>query len=319
MGNFNLKSIWKQTGGTGGSTNLEQRVQAIENGYFKKEGGPHQIVRNSADFFANIVLKQNGYVDHVDTNGPTSMINKQYLEQQLASTKDQIRSENNTFTGTNTFNNQITANEGLTTGLGKAITSGDLELGFGNTTAYITPEDASTKVLKYGGRSGKGRFNIDLENQSQLMGIKDPTADYHAVNKKYVDNKFKYVKKAQTTGNITINGNNAYESYEFTINGLVANTLNDFYIVLTTTNVDIGFQVSIQCNNLNYPNQSEVKIISPSNWTNSNVDNLGFVYVGMVQSGNNKFRLRFKNTGTGRVVFNGARVYHRVSGILSDN
>ena len=32
MGNFNLKSIWKQTGGTGGSTNLEQRVQAIENG-----------------------------------------------------------------------------------------------------------------------------------------------------------------------------------------------------------------------------------------------------------------------------------------------
>ena len=105
MGNFNLKSIWKQTGGTGGSTNLEQRVQAIENGYFKKEGNAHQIVRNSADFFANIVLKQNGYVDHVDTAAPTSMINKQYLEQQLTATKNQIRTENNTFTGTNTFNN----------------------------------------------------------------------------------------------------------------------------------------------------------------------------------------------------------------------
>ena len=110
MGNFNLKSIWKQTGGTGGSTNLEQRVQAIENGYFKKEGGTHQIVRNSADFFANIVLKQNGYVDHVDTNGPTSMINKQYLEQQLTATKNQIRTENNTFTGTNTFNNAVSIN-----------------------------------------------------------------------------------------------------------------------------------------------------------------------------------------------------------------
>ena len=108
MGNFNLKSIWKQTGGTGGSTKLEQRVQAIENGYFKKEGGPHQLVRNSTDFFANIVLKQNGYVDHVDTVTPTSMINKQYLEQQLNTTKNQIRSENNTFTGTNTFNNGFT-------------------------------------------------------------------------------------------------------------------------------------------------------------------------------------------------------------------
>ena len=108
MGNFNLKSIWKQTGGTGGSTNLEQRVQAIENGYFKKEGNAHQVVRNSADFFANIVLKRNGYVDNVDTNGPTSMINKQYLEQQLTTTKDQIRSENNTFTGTNRFNNGFT-------------------------------------------------------------------------------------------------------------------------------------------------------------------------------------------------------------------
>ena len=108
MGNFNLKSIWKQTGGTGGSTNLEQRVQAIENGYFKKEGGTHQLVRNSADFFANVVLKQNGYVDHVDTNGPTSLINKQYLEQQLNTTKTQIRSENNTFTGTNTFTQPLT-------------------------------------------------------------------------------------------------------------------------------------------------------------------------------------------------------------------
>ena len=38
MGNFNLKSIWKQTGGTGGSTNLEQRVQTLENEVVKKTG-----------------------------------------------------------------------------------------------------------------------------------------------------------------------------------------------------------------------------------------------------------------------------------------
>lgn len=106
MGNFNLKSIWKQTGGTGGSTNLEQRVQAIENGYFKKEGGQHQVVRNSADFFGNIVLKQNGYVEHVDTNGPTSMINKQYLEQQLTNTVQ--TTGNQSIAGVKTFNNGFT-------------------------------------------------------------------------------------------------------------------------------------------------------------------------------------------------------------------
>ena len=110
MGNFNLKSIWKQTGGTGGSTNLEQRVQAIENGYFKKDGNTLQRVNNSSEFYANVVLKQNGYVDHVDTQTPTSLINKQYLEQQLTATKDQIRSENNTFTGTNTFNSAVSIN-----------------------------------------------------------------------------------------------------------------------------------------------------------------------------------------------------------------
>lgn len=38
MGNFNLKSIWKQTGGTGGSTNLEQRVQTLENDTVKLSG-----------------------------------------------------------------------------------------------------------------------------------------------------------------------------------------------------------------------------------------------------------------------------------------
>ena len=316
MGNFNLKSIWKQTGGTGGSTNLEQRVQAIENGYFKKEGGPHQIVRNSADFYANVVLKQNGYVDRVDTNGPTSMINKQYLEQQLNTTKTQIRSENNTFTGTNSFNNQIVANEGLSTGLAKSITSGNLELGCGSTTAYITPEDTSTKTLKYGGRSGRGRFNIDLENQSQLMGIKDPTAEYHAANKQYVDNKFKYIKKAEAS-NITCNANN-YQTYESTINGLTTG-LNEFYIVLTTSTVDIGFEVKIQCNNLNYPNMSDVKYISTSNWQSSNIDQLGTVMVGFIIYGNNKFRMRMKNLHSSNITFNGYRVYHRIPSSLANS
>ena len=107
--------------------------------------------------------------------------------------------------GTKTFNNQIVANEGLSTGDTKAITSCNLELGKGSATGYITPEDNSNKALKFGGRTGRGRFNLDLENQSQLMGIKDPTADYHASNKKYVDNRIKTRTEA-----ININANSTY-------------------------------------------------------------------------------------------------------------
>ena len=188
----------------------------------------------------------------------------------------------------------------------------EIRAGFGGTSTKFIPEDNTTKTLQF--------YNANPTDQRRFnLLIAEPTQANNPATKNYVDNKFKYVKKAQSTGNITVGGNNSYQTHEFTINGLVANTLNDFYIVLTTTNVDIGFPLSIQCNNLNYPNQSEVKVISTSNWTNSNVDNWGFVYVGFVQSGNNKFRLRFKNTGAGNVVFNGLRVYHRVSGILSDN
>ena len=52
----------------------------------------------------------------------------------------------------------------------------EIKAGYGGTEVYFTPEDTSTKTIKYG-RSGGGRFNMDLENQSQLMGIKETTAD----------------------------------------------------------------------------------------------------------------------------------------------
>ena len=42
-----------------------------------------QVVKGSVDFYKNVVIKQNGYVDIVNTNAPTSMINKRYLEEQL--------------------------------------------------------------------------------------------------------------------------------------------------------------------------------------------------------------------------------------------
>ena len=44
-----------------------------------------QIVKGSVDFYKNVVIKQNGYVDRVDTNAPTSMINKRYVDNAINS------------------------------------------------------------------------------------------------------------------------------------------------------------------------------------------------------------------------------------------
>ena len=97
MGNFNLKSIWKQTGGTGGSTN-----------YFKKDGGEKQIVNNNTDFFADVIFKRRAYVDQIDEGADSSVVNQWLLNDRITKAKNQIRTENNTFTGTNTFNNGFT-------------------------------------------------------------------------------------------------------------------------------------------------------------------------------------------------------------------
>ena len=109
MGNFNLKSIWKQTGGTGGSTNLEQRVQNIENNFARKKGVSSQNIDTVYHFNQPASFHNDVWIGRVGTNDE-SVINKQYLEQQLTATKNQIRTENNTFTGTNTFNNQVAIN-----------------------------------------------------------------------------------------------------------------------------------------------------------------------------------------------------------------
>ena len=119
-----------------------------------------------------------------------------------------------------------------------------------------------------------------------------------------------YARKVSSNG-FTINGNNSYQSAEFTISDLTTG-LNEFYVVITTSSVDIGFDVAIQVNNLNYPNSSDIKIITASNLTNSNVDNLGFIYIGFTVYGGNKFRFRAKNAHNTNITFNGFRVYHRI-------
>ena len=246
MGNFNLKSIWKQTGGTGGSTNLEQRVQAIENNFARKKGVSSQNIDTIYHFNQPASFHSDVWIARV-TSSAESAINKQYLEQQLTATKNQIRTENNTFTGTNTFN----------TGA--------------NLLTYT-----STNTTKPDG---------------EVLTRKDLT----------------YERKVRSSFNIPANG---YQTAEFTINEL-ATGLNEFFVVMCTPQVDISFDFAIQVNNLNYPNSSDIKVVTTSNLTNSNIDNFGYFWIAFTIYGNNKLRFRAKSFQNGQLTFNRFDIYMR--------
>ena len=53
--------------------------------YLQKNSNQLQQVSGLVDFTNKIVCKRNGYVDNVDTNAPTSMINKRYLDNAINS------------------------------------------------------------------------------------------------------------------------------------------------------------------------------------------------------------------------------------------
>ena len=194
--------------------------------------------------------QQNTNITNNTTNITTNTNNINRLDNEVVKL-----SGNQTIAGTKTFNNQIVANEGLTTGTTKSITSCNLELGFGDGTAYITPEDNSNKTLKFGGRSGKGRFALDLENQSRLMGIADPTAPFHAANKQYVDNA---IANAVPTGLV-----NRIQSVETKATANEANiTTNTTSITNLQTKVNTLFNRRVVDATINVGAQSQFRATS---------------------------------------------------------
>ena len=204
MGNFNLKSIWKQTGGTGGSTNLEQRVQAIENNYLSKNSNVLQIIRGGVDFHEQVVLKQRGYIDNVDSTINTSIVNIQYVKDNTT-----LLTTDQTIKGTKTFTNQIVANGGIKTAASQTITSGNLEVGSGSTFAYMTSDDDRAKSLKFSGLSGKGKLDLDMGSASKITNLPDPINNQDAATKNYIDKNINLVLQRlltpvviyQSTGN----------------------------------------------------------------------------------------------------------------------
>lgn len=185
---------------TNNSTNivdLGNRTTNIENNYLKKNGTGLQQVSGNVDFLGDVIIKQKGYVDVVDPAANTSMTNVQYVKG-LDATNVKLTTDQ-TINGTKTFTNQIIANQGLKTGLNQVITGADLELGLGSTFAYITPENGDAKALKFSGKQGRGKFDLDMGGASKITNLPEPINDQDAATKNYVDSE---ILKVNASGSI---------------------------------------------------------------------------------------------------------------------
>ena len=68
-------------------------AKKLKNVFTKKEADTYylqkelpnqlQVVKGSVDFYKNVVVKQNGYVDRVDTNSNTAIPNKKYVDDKV--------------------------------------------------------------------------------------------------------------------------------------------------------------------------------------------------------------------------------------------
>ena len=61
--------------------------------YYLQKELPNQLqaVKGSVDFYKNVVIKQNGYVDRVDTNSNTAIPNKKYVDDAINQLKTKLR------------------------------------------------------------------------------------------------------------------------------------------------------------------------------------------------------------------------------------
>lgn len=79
----------------------------------------------------------------------------------------------------------------------------ELRAGTGAASLKIRPEDDGLKTIYFGKNPNNrvGRFDLDLQQQSKILGLSNPENDYQAANKKYVDDKFKTVFEDRTINN----------------------------------------------------------------------------------------------------------------------
>ena len=167
-------------------TDLQNRTNTIEQNYLSKNSNVLQVIKGRVDFTAQVILKQKGFVDNVDSTINTSMVNIQYVKDNTT-----LLTTDQTINGTKTFTNQIVANGGLKTAASQTITSGNLEVGSGSTFAYMTSDDDRAKSLKFSGLSGRGKLDLDMGSASKITNLPDPINTQDAATKNYVDTTIK--------------------------------------------------------------------------------------------------------------------------------
>ena len=168
--------------------------QQADTYYLQKElPNQLQIVKGSVDFYKNVVIKQNGYVDRVDTNAPTSMINKRYLEEQTLS---------KTSTATQTVAGPVNLRSPIELGT-------EIKAGYGGGNVKFIPEDNSTKTLQFynANPTDTRRFNLLVPN---------PTAAQNPATKQYVDNSKKYTLFWQSNDRVFNNLDSTDVNHTFT-------------------------------------------------------------------------------------------------------
>ena len=138
-----------------------------------------QIVKGSVDFYKNVVIKQNGYIDRVDTNAPSSMINKRYLEEQTLS---------KTSTSAQTVAGPVNFRSPIELGT-------EIKAGYGGGSVKFIPEDNSTKTLQFYNANPNDRRRFNLL-------VPEPTAAQNPATKQYVDNVRTYIEVFSNTSTV---------------------------------------------------------------------------------------------------------------------
>ena len=154
--------------------------QQADTYYLQKElPNQSQAVKGSVDFYKNVVVKRNGYVDNVDTNGPTSMINKRYLEEQTLS---------KTSTSAQTVAGPVSLHSPIELGT-------EIKAGYGGGAVKFIPENDSTKTLQFynNNATDRRRFNLLIPN---------PTQAQNPATKQYVDNARTYIEVFSNTSTV---------------------------------------------------------------------------------------------------------------------
>ena len=150
--------------------------QQADTYYLQKNSNQLQQVSGLVDFTNNIVCKRNGYVDYVDTNGPTSMINKRYLEEQTLS---------KTSTSAQTVAGPVSLRSSIELGT-------EIKAGFGGGEVKFIPEDNSTKTLKF-------YNNNPTDARRFKLLVPEPTEAQNPATKQYVDNARTYIEVFSNT------------------------------------------------------------------------------------------------------------------------